>query len=79
VLYSIPVLVATSFLIFSFVSIAGDPLARLRVNPNITHERLEAIRHDKKLDRPVVVRYGFWVRDAVTEKFGTTLFGNRPI
>lgn len=79
VLYSIPVLVATSFLIFSFVSIAGDPLARLRANPNITHEQLEAIRHDKKLDRPVVVRYGFWVRDAVTEKFGTTLFGNRPI
>jgi peptide/nickel transport system permease protein len=79
VLYSIPVLLATSFLIFSFVSIAGDPLARLRANPNITHEQLESIRHDKKLDRPVVVRYGFWVRDAVTEKFGTTLFGNRPI
>lgn len=79
VLYSIPVLVATSFLIFSFVSIAGDPLARLRANPNITHGQLEAIRHDKKLDRPVVVRYGFWVRDAVTQKFGTTLFGNRPI
>jgi peptide/nickel transport system permease protein len=79
VLYSIPVLLATSFLIFSFVSIAGDPLARLRANPNITHEQLESIRHDKKLDRPVAVRYGFWVRDAVTEKFGTTLFGNRPI
>jgi peptide/nickel transport system permease protein len=79
VLYSIPVLLATSFLIFSFVSIAGDPLARLRANPNITHEQLESIRHDKKLDRPVVVRYGFWVRDAATKKFGTTLFGNRPI
>jgi peptide/nickel transport system permease protein len=78
-LYSLPVLLATSFLIFSFVSIAGDPLARLRANPNITHEQLEAIRHDKKLDRPVIIRYGFWVRDAVTKKFGTTLFGNRPI
>jgi peptide/nickel transport system permease protein len=79
VLYSIPVLLATSFSIFSFVSIAGDPLARLRANPNITHQQLEAIRHAKKLDRPVVVRYGFWVHDAVTKKFGTTLFGNRPI
>jgi ABC-type dipeptide/oligopeptide/nickel transport system permease component len=79
VLYSIPVLIATSFLIFSFVSIAGDPLARLRANPNITHQQLEAIRHAKNLDRPVVVRYGYWVRDAVTKKFGTTLFGNRPI
>jgi peptide/nickel transport system permease protein len=79
ILYSIPVLLATSFLIFSFVSIAGDPLARLRANPNITREQLEAIRHAKNLDRPVVVRYGYWIRDAVTNKFGTTLFGNRKI
>lgn len=79
VLYSIPVLIATSFLIFTFVSISGDPLGRLRANPNITAQQFAAIKHSKKLDRPVVVRYGLWVRDAVTKKFGTTMFGNRPI
>src|SRR5919106_1039780 len=79
VLYSIPVLVATSFLIFTFVSISGDPLGRLRASPNITAERLARIEHAKNLDRPVVVRYGYWVRDAVTKQFGTTLFGNRKI
>ncbi len=68
-LYSIPVLVATSFLIFSFVSVAGDPLARLRANPNITHQQLEAIRHDKKLDRPVIVRYGYPERCARGTRF----------
>ena len=78
-LYSIPVLVATSFLIFTFVSITGDPLGRIRANPNITAERLHAIEHAKNLDKPVIVRYGYWVRDAVTKKFGTTLFGNRQI
>jgi peptide/nickel transport system permease protein len=79
ILYSIPVLVATSFLIFTFVSISGDPLGRLRANTNITAERIAAIEHTKRLDRPVIVRYGYWVRDAVTNKFGTTLFGNRQI
>ncbi len=79
VLYSIPVLVATSFLIFTFVSISGDPLGRLRANPNITAQQIHSIQHAKKLDRPVIVRYGLWIRDAVTKKFGTTLFGNRPI
>jgi peptide/nickel transport system permease protein len=79
ILYSIPVLIATSFLIFTFISVAGDPLARLRANPNITAERLKAIEHAKNLDRSVVVRYGYWVRDAVTNQFGTTLFGNRKI
>ena len=78
-LYSIPVLVATSFLIFTFVSISGDPLGRLRASPNITAERLASIEHAKNLDRPVIVRYGYWVKDAVTEQFGTTLFGNRKI
>ena len=42
VLYSIPVLVATSFLIFTFVSISGDPLGRLRANPNITAQQFHA-------------------------------------
>jgi ABC-type dipeptide/oligopeptide/nickel transport system permease component len=79
ILYSIPVLVATSFLIFTFISVSGDPLARLRANPSITAKRLHAIEHAKNLDRPVVVRYGYWVRDALTNKFGTTLFGNRKI
>jgi peptide/nickel transport system permease protein len=79
ILYSIPVLFATSFLIFTFVSITGDPLGRVRANPNITAEQLHAIEHSKNLDRPVVVRYGYWLHDAVTKKFGTTLFGNRKI
>jgi peptide/nickel transport system permease protein len=79
ILYSIPVLIATSFLIFTFVSVSGDPLGRLRANPNITAQQFQAIKHSKNLDRPVIVRYGIWVRDAVTKKFGTTLFGNRPI
>jgi ABC-type dipeptide/oligopeptide/nickel transport system permease component len=79
ILYSIPVLVATSFLIFTFVSISGDPLGRIRSNPNITAERLHRIEHTKRLDRPVVVRYGYWAKDAVTKQFGTTLFGNRKI
>src|SRR5919204_3693511 len=78
-LYSIPVLVATSFLIFTFVSISGDPLGRLRANTQITREQLHAIEHSKNLDRPVIVRYGYWVRDAITKKFGTTLYGERQI
>ena len=79
VLYSIPVLLATSFLIFTFVSITGDPLARVRANPNITAGQLHAIEHSKNLDKPVVVRYVYWIRDAATKQFGTTLFGNRRI
>jgi ABC-type dipeptide/oligopeptide/nickel transport system permease component len=79
IIYSIPVLIATSFLIFTFVSITGDPLGRLRANPNITAQQIHSIEHSKNLDNPVIIRYGYWIHDAVTKQFGTTLFGNRPI
>jgi peptide/nickel transport system permease protein len=78
-LYSIPVLLATTFIIFTFVSVSGDPLGRLRANPRITAAQLAAVKHAKGLDKPVVIRYGYWLRDAVTKKFGTTLFGDLPI
>ncbi len=78
-LYSIPVLVVTSFLIFTFVSVTGDPLARIRANPRVSKAELHTIEHAKKLDKPVIIRYGYWVKDAVTKEFGTTLFGSRRI
>jgi peptide/nickel transport system permease protein len=33
----------------------------------------------KHLDDPIPVRYSYWVKDAVTNEFGTTLLGDRPI
>ena len=43
-LYSIVVLILASFLVFSFVvKGAGDPLAHLRVTPNVSHETVERI------------------------------------
>ena len=57
-LYSIPVLVATSFLIFTFVSTSGDPLAQIRLIPDVDQSSIQALIEDKHLDQPLVVRYG---------------------
>jgi peptide/nickel transport system permease protein len=78
-LYSIPVLFASTFLIFTFVSLSGDPMAQLRLLPNVDQSTLERIAERKHLNDPIPVRYGYWLRDAVTNKFGTTLLGDRPI
>ncbi len=79
-LYSSVVLVAASFLVFVFVAKgAGDPLAPLRITPNIDKEGLERIAEEKHLYDSIFVRYGYWVRDAVTNEFGTTLLTNKPI
>ena len=78
-LYGVVVLVAASFLVFTFVSISGDPLAQLNVLPNASEQTKQNIIDSKHLDDPVPVRYGYWVKDAVTNQFGTTLLGDRPI
>jgi peptide/nickel transport system permease protein len=78
-LYSIVVLIAASFIIFTFVSISGDPLAYLRMQPNVSQQTLQNITERHHLDENVLVRYGYWVKDALTNEFGNTLIANRPI
>jgi peptide/nickel transport system permease protein len=78
-LYSILVLIACSFLVFTMVSAAGDPMAELRLNPLISQQTLDLQIKEKHLDEPIPVRYVYWVKEAVTNKFGTPLFVNEPI
>jgi peptide/nickel transport system permease protein len=78
-LYSVVVLIAASFIIFTFVSISGDPLAYLRMQPNVSQQTLQNITERHHLDENVLVRYGYWVKDALTNEFGNTLIANRPI
>ena len=78
-LYSIFVLIACSFLVFTMVSAAGDPMAELRLNPLISQQTLDLQIKEKHLDEPIPVRYVYWVKEAVTDKFGTPLFVNEPI
>jgi peptide/nickel transport system permease protein len=78
-LYSIVVLIAASFLVFTFVAVSGDPLAALRITPDVSPQTVQNIVDRKHLDDPIVVRYLYWVKEAVTDNFGTTLLDNRPI
>jgi peptide/nickel transport system permease protein len=78
-LYSIPVLIATSLIIFTFVTISGDPLSQVKQIPEVSQSTIDSIIEAKHLDRPIIVQYGYWVNDAFTNNFGTTLLGDAPI
>jgi ABC-type dipeptide/oligopeptide/nickel transport system permease component len=77
--YSVVVLVAASFLTFFFVSLSGDPLAPLYTAPRVSRQSIDVVKERKHLDEPIVKRYWYWVEDATTHKFGTTLLTNKPI
>lgn len=78
-LYSVVVLVAASFIIFSFVSLVSDPLAFLRMTPNVSEQTIKNLEERKHLNDPIPKRYLYWVQDAVTNQFGTTSRHDRPI
>jgi peptide/nickel transport system permease protein len=78
-LYSSLVLVLASFLVFFFVTASGDPLASLATAPNVSDQSIQNIVDRKHLDDSIFKRYGYWVQDAVTNQFGTTLLSDRPI
>ena len=78
-LYSIPVLIVSTFLVFSFVSLAGDPTANIRANPQFSVVTYRNLQHKYHLDRSIPVRYGYWVQDVVTNKLGTSLLTSQPI
>jgi peptide/nickel transport system permease protein len=78
-LYSVPVLVAASFLIFVFVSLTSNPLAALYSNTHLTPQTRAVIAHSKHLDQPVITRYWHWVNDAIFHKFGNNLSNGTPV
>jgi peptide/nickel transport system permease protein len=79
VLYSIPVLFLSSFLSFLFVSYAGNPVALLRQNPKINHHTIQVLIHQQHLDKPVVVRYFYWLHDVFADKLGKSLVTLQPL
>jgi peptide/nickel transport system permease protein len=78
-LSSIVVLFTASFLVFTFVATTGDPIGELRVNPDIQPQIIERIEEQKHLKDPIHERYWYWLKDATTNQFGTTILGTRPI
>jgi peptide/nickel transport system permease protein len=79
ILYSIPVLFFSTFFSFLFVSYAGDPVALLRQNPRIPASTIQHLIIQEQLNKPVIVRYFYWLHDVFTQKLGKSLVTLQPI
>ncbi len=79
VLYSVPVLLLSSFLSFTFVSLAGDPRANLLQNPRVSQLTLHHLEHQYHLDQSIPVRYWYWLQSVFTHKLGNSLITLQPI
>ncbi|MGH9138539.1 MAG: ABC transporter permease [Acidimicrobiales bacterium] len=72
VLIAIPMLLASSLMVFVMTSVAGDPapVTSAEMNPRLSEGQKQAVRVRFNLHEPVLERYWDWVSDAVRLDLG---------
>lgn len=76
----IPLLLGISFISFVVMKAApGDYLTQMSANPAIRPETIARLRHDFGLDRPPLVQYLFWLRNALHGDFGYSFAYKEPV
>jgi peptide/nickel transport system permease protein len=78
-IYSIAVLFAASVIVFWGINTVTSPIGFLELQPNFSQQTIDNIVERKNLDDPMYMRYGYWVQDMFTEKFGTETVSDLPI
>ena len=75
----VPVLVGVSILVFSFIHlIPGDPAATM-LGERATPERVQEIREQLGLERPLYVQYGIFVGRILHGDLGTSILRRDPV
>ena len=78
-LATVPLLLAVSVVVFSFVhALPGDP-AVLFLGEEATPENLARFRAKLGFDRPLIVQYGEWLGRAVQGDLGRSIRTNQPV
>lgn len=72
-LFSIPVLLLSSVLVFTVVHATADPLAMIRANPRVSQEDVMRVREQLGLDRSGPAQYVSWLSHFVRGDWGTSL------
>jgi ABC-type dipeptide/oligopeptide/nickel transport system permease component len=76
---AVPVLLGVSVMVFALIRlIPGDP-AQLMAGQAATEDVVREIRRSLGLDRPLVVQYGYFLRNAVRGDLGRSLFNGAPV
>lgn len=79
-LHTVLLLAATTFVTFLFTTLApGNYFDEMRLNPQISPETLNALKAHYDFDKPVVVRYGAWLKSLLRGEMGYSFAYNSPV
>ncbi len=73
-------LIGVTFLSFLIIKLApGDYLDQLRLNPQISPETIERLKHLYGLDQPVIIQYLRWLKNALLFDLGYSFQYHAPV
>lgn len=79
-LIAIPLLIGVSVFGFLLMQLApGGPLGMYTLNPTITAQDIERIKHSFGLDQPMHIQYLKWAWGMFTGNWGYSFFGGAPV
>jgi peptide/nickel transport system permease protein len=75
----IPVLLGVSIVVFFMVRlIPGDP-AQIMLGQQATQAQVQKVRENMGLDKPIIVQYGIFFKDAIRGDLGDSIVTGRPV
>ena len=79
-LHALLLLGAATIVTFLFTTLApGNYFDEMRLNPQISPETLNALKAHYDLDRPLLVRYGAWIKSLAKGEMGYSFAYNAPV
>lgn len=78
-LHTLPVLLGVSFVVFAAIQLVPGDVARTILGFSATEERVQALRAELGLDRPLLVQYGIWLGNLLQGDLGRSLALGAPV
>ena len=78
----IPMMLLITFISFLIMDLSPVDPVTMYLKPGqeaITQERIEEVRHELGLDQPLVIRYVYWLKEAVQGNLGYSLSTKKPV
>lgn len=78
--HGILLLIGVSILCFLFTDLApGSYFDEMKLNPQISAETVAALKTQYGMDRPMPVRYAFWLKSVFHGEWGYSMAYNTPV
>ncbi|MEN9419670.1 MAG: hypothetical protein RI988_3291 [Pseudomonadota bacterium] len=75
----VPVLVFATFVVFALVQLIPGDLAITLAGEGVSEQRLQEIRREYGLDKPLLMQYGNWLWHAVQGDLSQSLLSREPV